>query len=45
MFGVRAKEHVVEFCESCSKVCDQDCRAASVREQTFDTVVRCGPRI
>jgi hypothetical protein len=45
MFGVRAKEQVVEFCESCSKLCDQDCRAASVREQTFDAVALLGPRI
>ena len=45
MFGVRAKEQVVEFCDRCSKLCDQDCRAASMREQTFDTVAQFGPRI
>jgi hypothetical protein len=45
MFRVRAMKQVVEFCDRCSKVCDQDCRAASVREQVVNTIARSGQRI
>ena len=34
----------MEFCDSCSTVCDHACRAASVREQTVVIAFRFGVR-
>ncbi|MGH3003869.1 MAG: hypothetical protein ACRDM1_14610 [Gaiellaceae bacterium] len=32
----RTKEVVVEFCERCSSVCDQACRARAIRDRARD---------
>jgi hypothetical protein len=45
MFKFKRSEPHVEFCDSCSCVCDQGCRAASVREQAVLNAFRFGARI
>jgi hypothetical protein len=45
MFGFRRSEPKVEFCDSCSSVCDQGCLAASVREQVVLNAFRVGVRV
>ena len=45
MLGMRKKEPVVEFCDRCGSVCDEACRAASVREQARAKTYQFGPRI
>ena len=47
MFKLKRKSAVeaVEFCDRCSSVCDQICRANRAREQSRLAVLRHGVRI
>ena len=45
MLGTAKKHEAIEYCERCSKVCDQSCRTDGARERAFDTMARFGPRI
>jgi hypothetical protein len=39
------RELAVEFCESCSRVCDAGCRAAALRECGLLQALRYGVRV
>ena len=45
MIKFKRGEPTVEFCDSCSCVCDQGCCAASVREQAVLNAFRFGVRV
>ena len=45
MIRFKRSEPTVEFCDSCSGLCDQACRAASVREQVWLNAFRFGVRV
>ena len=45
MIRFKRSKPTVEFCDSCSRVCNRGCRAASVRERAVMNAFRFGARV